>query len=1008
MKKIFTEFSVIACFLLLLLSDVAFAQNVTVKGSVKDDQNLPIPGVSVIVKGTSNGVQTDASGNYTISAPSSGTLVFSFIGFNNQEIAVGTKTTINVTLTAANNDLQQVVVVGYGTQQKRDLTGSIASVKGQEIEKLTTTNPINALQGKVPGLTISNNGAPGSSPTVRIRGVNSTSGGAVNPLYVVDGQLQDNIDYLNPADIESIDVLKDASSIAIYGLKGANGVIAVTTKKSAKGKTTINLSSNVGIQKVTNQIEMADADGFKKLYSAQLANLGAAPFDYTNYNANTNWQDLIFRNAVINTNNLSISNNGEKSTTLINLGYNDQDGVMKYSNYKKFIARLNEEIRISDKIKVGANLTGFHWRNEPNTSSITNALWAAPIVAVQTNDLYNTMPSFQRAQVGNPVYIMERNRNTSINRGYRISGNLFAEIKFLKDFTLNSTVYTDLGFNNARSYSPLPFRTVNLGEGAAPTEVVYDNSVRTTVGQSANEYRKYQQDHTISYSKKFGQDHKLNAVAGFNSVYESYTTLSGSRRDTTVNVPNNPNLWYLNVVNQNNPTFNSGGGEEESNAGVFLRTSYSYKDKYLFNGTIRRDGNSKLANQNRWQTFGSVGLGWVVSEEGFFKDNVKGVDFFKLRGAYGSLGNAGSIPNNLFEIGLTTASNAIFGDQIYTALSNAYLVNPNLRYEKIKGFDVGFDLKALKNRLSAEVSYFDKKTEDLLTTYTLPGPAGNYTYYDNLGTVTNKGIEISLGWNDKIGKDFSYSINPNFSYVSNNVEAIGNTTNFLITNGINVTETGRSIGYFRGYKQIGIYQSAADMARMPVMAGSQIGDIAYEDVNGDGQINTDDRTYLGSPFPPYSYGLSITLNYKGFDATIDGQGFAGHKIYTQRKTQVFATLNYEANRLNAWTAPGSTNVEPILDNTRANNFLFSNYFIEPGDYFRLRNVQLGYTFNQGFINKLAISKLRVFVSGQNLKTWSKTTGYSPEAIIGNPTSSGADNGLYPITAVYTFGLNVTF
>lgn len=1007
MKKIFTELSVLACFCLLLLSDVAFAQNVTVKGTVIDDQKLPIPGVSILIKGTSNGVQTDASGNYSISAPSNSTLVFSFIGFNNQELPINGKTTINVTLISSTSDLQQVVVVGYGTQRKRDVTGTIASVKGEEIEKLTATNPINALQGKVPGLTISNNGTPGSAPVVRIRGINST-GNAVNPLYIVDGQMQENIDYLNPADIESIDVLKDASSVAIYGLKGANGVIAVTTKRAAKGKTTVNLSSAIGIQQVNDKIEMADAEGFKKLYSAQLANINAAPFDYTNYNANTNWQDLIFRSAVINTNSLSISNTGEKSTTLINLGYNDQDGVVKYSNYKKFIARLNEEIRITDKIKVGANLTGFHWRNEPNTVGITNALWAAPIVAVQTNGLYNNMPSFQRAQVGNPVYSMERNRNTSINRGYRISGNLFAEIKFLKDFTLSSTVYTDLGFNNVRGYSPLPFRTVDLGEGTSPTTTVLDNAVRTSVNQRADEYRKYQQDHTITYNKELTGGHKITAVGGFNSVYESYTGLSGSRRDTTVNVPNNSNLWYLGIINQNNPMANGGGGEEESNAGVFLRTSYSYKDKYLFNGTIRRDGNSKLANQNRWKTFGSIGLGWVASEEDFFKENVKGINFLKIRGAYGSLGNGGSIPNNLFQVLLTTGSNAVFGDNVYTALDNEYLVNPNLRYEKIKGFDIGLDLKALNNKLSTEINYFDKKTEDLLTTYTLLGPSGNYRYYDNLGTVTNKGFEISLGWNDKIGKDFSYSINPNFSYTANKVVALGNTINFQVTNGINVTESGRSIGYFRGYKQVGIYQSAADMEKMPVMAGSQIGDIAYADVNGDGVINTSDRTYLGSPFPPYAYGLSITLNYKGFDATIDGQGFAGHKIYTQRRTQVFATLNYEANRLNAWTTPGSTNIEPILDNTRANNFLFSDYFVEPGDYFRLRNIQLGYTFNRDLLSKIGVSKLRLFMSGQNLKTWSKTTGYSPEAILGNPTTSGADNGVYPIAAVYTFGLNVTF
>ncbi|RZK46601.1 MAG: TonB-dependent receptor, partial [Pedobacter sp.] len=384
-----------------------------------------------------------------------------------------------------------VVVVGYGTQKKRDVTGSIASVKGSDIEKFNVTNPIAALQGKVPGLTITNSGSPGASPTVRIRGINSTN--SANPLYIVDGQMVDNIDFLNPADIESIDLLRDASSVAIYGLRGANGVIAITTKVSARGKTTVNFQSTFGIQRVTDRIDVTDAEGFKKLYSAQLANLNAAPQDYTNYNANTDWQDLILRNAAINTNSLSISNNGEKSTTLINIGYNDQDGVVKYNNFKKFIARLNEEIRITDKIKVGGNFTGFHFRNNPSQAGLNNAIWAAPIVDVQSpNGLYNTMPLFQRAQVGNAMYALERNRNTDINRGYRINGSLFAEIKFLKDFTLRSSVYTDLGFNNSRSYSPLPFTVVNLGEGLAPTETFYDTNVRTTVGQSANEYRSYQ------------------------------------------------------------------------------------------------------------------------------------------------------------------------------------------------------------------------------------------------------------------------------------------------------------------------------------------------------------------------------------------------------------------------------------------------------------------------------------------------------------------------------------
>lgn len=1008
MKKIFTELSVLACFCLLLLSDVAFAQNVTVKGSVKDDQNLPIPSVSIMIKGTNNGVQTDASGNYTISAPANATLVFSFIGFANQEIPVNNRTTINVTLLPSANDLQQVVVVGYGTQKKADVTGSISSVKGADIEKFTVTNPIAALQGKVPGMTVVNAGAPGSSPVVRLRGVASTK--YADPLYVVDGLLQDNIDFLNPNDIESIDLLRDASSTAIYGLRGANGVIAITTKRAAKGKTTVNFQSTVGIQHVANRIDVVDADGFKKLYSAQLANASLPPFDYTNFTANTDWQDQVLRNATINTNSLTISNSGEKSTTLLNVGYNNQDGVVKYNNYKKFVVRLNEEIRINNNIKVGGNITGFHWRNQPTSVTLNRAIWAAPIAPIQADaNNYYLMPSFQ-PQVLNPVAEMNRSRNTAINRGYRFNASLFAEIKFLKDFTWKSTVYTDLGFNNARSYTPLPFRFIRLGEGLIPTETIYDSQARTSIAQNTFEGRKYQQDHTLSYSKELKGGHRIDAVVGFTTVFMSSTSLNGSRRDTTLNVPFDPKFWYLsnNIINENNPTFNGGGGNEESNAGGFARISYAYNNKYLLNATIRRDGSSRFAPQNRWGTFGSVGLGWVASEESFFKDNIKGIDFLKFRAAWGRLGNSNGVDPNLYQLGLTTGESAVFGNNVYPSIRPAYFPSPDLRYEIVQGVDVGVELRALRSRLSAEVTYYNKTTDGILTTVVLPNQS-DLPYFTNLGKLTNKGIEVSLGWNDAIGSDFRYNVTGNFSYNKNVVNSIGNTSNFqVVRGGTNMTETGRSVGYFYGYKQIGVYQSSADIARMAGFPDSAPGDIAFQDTNGDGVINPLDRTYLGTPFPPYSYGLNLSMSYKGFDVAIEGQGVAGNHIYTQRRTGSFAVLNYETNRLNAWTAPGTSNVEPIVNRNRANNYLFSSYFLEPGDYFRLRNVQLGYAFTNAAMKSIGVQKLRLFISGQNIKTWTKATGYTPEAQISDILQGGADNGIYPVPAIYSFGLNVTF
>ncbi|WP_316794885.1 TonB-dependent receptor [Pedobacter agri] len=1006
MKRIFTQISVLAVFLLLAFN-VAFAQNITVKGVVSDGgDKTTMPSVSVLVKGTQTATQTDATGAYSINAPANATLVFTFIGYATQEIAVNNRTTINVTLVSGARELEQVVVVGYGTQRKKDVTGSISSVKGEEIEKFAVTNPIAALQGKVPGMTIANDGAPGSAPTVRLRGIASTKD--ANPLYVVDGLLQDNIDYLNPNDIETIDVLRDASSTAIYGLRGANGVIAITTKRAARGKTTVNFQTTYGIQHVNKLIDVVDAAGFKKLYSAALANAGGAPFDYTNYTGDTNWQKEILRNAAINTNSLSISNNNEKSTTLVSLGYNNQDGVVKYGNYQKFIARLNEEIRITDKIRIGADLTGFHFRNQPTSAGLNGALYAAPIVPIDNGaGLYNTMPSFQRAQVGNPVYNIERLRNTAINRGYRFNGSLYAEIKFLKDFTWKSTVYTDLGFNNVRSYNPLPFRVNNLGEGTIPTSTFLDATARTTINQNTFEGRKYQQDHTLNYDKVIKEDHRINALLGFTSIYTSSTTLSGSRTDSTLKVPFDSNLWYLDAIARDNITTNGGSGAEESNIGMFGRLSYAYKNKYLLNATIRRDASSRFAPQNRWGTFGSVGLGWVISDEDFFKNNIKGIDFLKIRTAWGRLGNSKGVDPNLYQQTISQASTAVFGDNVYPAVDFTYIPDPNLHFEIVQGFDVGLDLRALNNRLSAEINYYNKTTDGILTSFTLPGE--NKTYFTNLGKLTNKGFEVTLGWSDKIGEDFTYNISGNFSYNKNIVNSIGNTSNFQIigNGGANLTETGNSIGYFYGYRQVGIYQSTADLDKQARFSNSLPGDIAYEDVNGDGVISPADRTYLGTPFPPYSYGLSLSASYKGFDATVQAQGVAGNKIYTQRRTANFAPLSYESNRLNAWTGPGTSNVEPIIAN-RGNNLLFSSYFLESGSFFRLRNIQLGYTFDNQIFGKVGIQKLRLFVTGQNVVTWSKTTGYSPEPQVSNILGSGADNGVYPIPAVYSVGLNVTF
>jgi TonB-linked SusC/RagA family outer membrane protein len=1005
MKRIFTKLALLVAFCFLSVS-VAFAQNITVKGTVTDGK-FPIPGAGVILKGTTTGTVTDAQGQFAISVPATGTLVITYIGYEPREVLVNNQTTINVSMVTSSQDLEQVVVVGYGTQKRKDLTGAISSVSGEDLARMPAVNPLASLQGKVAGLTVVNSGGAGSQPVIRIRGISSTN--SANPLYVVDGLLQDNIDYLNPADIESIDLLRDASSSAIYGLRGANGVIAVTTKRAARGQTTVNFVGNVGVQSVVDQIDVVDAAGFKKLYSAQLANLGAAPFDYTNYNGNTDWQDLILQKALISSNSVTISNSGDKTTTLVNLGYNTQEGVLKNDKYERYVVRVNEEIKVTDKFKVGANITGSHEKRNPAAAGLNNALWAAPIVPVQLDDnTYYAMPSFQRAQVGNPIATLNRNTNTAIDKRFRFNGSVFGELRFLKDFVWRSTLYADYGFRTGRGYSRPPFAFINIGENGQPTTTTTDNQFRSTVNQAQSEDHRYQQDHTLTYEKEFEGGHRLTALAGFTTLRWASSNVSASRTDSTLVVPGDPDLWYLDIINQNNILNNGGGGAEESTAGGFARVSYSYNNKYLFNGTIRRDGSSRFSPENRWGTFGSVGLGWIASEEDFFKNNIKGIDYLKLRASWGRLGNSNGVQGNLFQQGLSTGATAVFGDNVYTSVRNAYIPDPGLRYEIVQGTDVGLDLRALDSKLNAEINLYDKTTDGILTSF--PLLAGQLPFFTNLGKINNKGIEFTLGWTDKIGDDFSYNLSGNFSYNKNKVESLGNTTEFQITgnDGRNLTNSGYSIGYFYGYKQVGIYQSARDLLTQPAFSNSLPGDVAYEDVNGDGTISALDRTYLGTPFPPYSYGMSLSLGYKGFDAMIEGQGVIGNEIFTQRRTSNFAVLNYESNRLNAWTTPGSTNVEPILDNTRGNNFQFSSYYLEPGDYFRLRTVQLGYTLGSTLLKSVGVKRLRMYVSGQNVKTWSKTTGYTPEAQIGDILGGGADNGVYPVPAIYSFGLNVTF
>ncbi|MBX2965723.1 MAG: TonB-dependent receptor [Cyclobacteriaceae bacterium] len=986
------------------LGTIAWAQSRQVQGRVvAAEDNQPLPGVNVLVQGTQKGGVTDIEGNFSIAvSEGENVLVFTFIGYKTQIVQIGGRQTIDVVMESDAFALEEVVVIGYGTQRKRDVTGSIASLKGSDVSDKPNANPLNAIQGKVAGVMVTNSGVAGASPTIQIRGVGSISG--ANPLYVVDGIFANNIDFVNPNDIASMEILKDPSSLAIYGVQGANGVIIITTKRAQKGQTNVNVSSYAGFQKVIDFIDVTNAEQFKMLYNEELSNRGQAQYDFSNYTANTDWQDLILRNAFITNHSLSITSASERHQTSFSLNYFKQDGVVKYDSYSRYTARLRDEFTINKHIKVGGDISIFRWTREPQTAGLNNAIWAVPVYAPKGPDgVYNTAPAFQRAQVSNPVAVMEFMKGTTISEGYRVVASGFVELNFLKDFTWKSVAYADLGFSKSRGYTPF-YQYGAVGETVQPNQF---SSVRQRNGTNTT----WQVDHTLTYSKEINNEHVFTVLGGMTQQYIGSDFIEGSRQGKEpLIIPNHPDFWYLGIGDNDPTRTNNGGADEQAFLSFLLRANYAFKDKYLLNVSYRRDGTSKFNPFNRWGNFGSVGAGWVVTEESFMANNDI-INFLKLKASWGRLGND-KIGNYLYYPLLNTGVSGVFGENVYPAAIPQFIPNPNIRWEVVEGFDAGFEAIFLNNKFTAEASFYNRKTRDILVTIDVPGAVGASVSQVNAGTILNRGIELVLGWNDTFSQDWRYTINANVTTIHNEVLSIGDNVGYTIIagpSGQSRTAIGHPIGAFFGYVQEGIFQSQEEINSAPNQQGTiRPGDIRYRNVNdSDNAINDQDRTFIGSPIPDYTFGLSLGLSYKSFDLSVDLQGVAGNEIYRQRSSQTFAPLNYEANRLKRWVGPGSSNTEPIMDNARPNNFLPSTYFLDKGDYLRIRNVSLGYNFPSAVLERIKLKNAKVYVNAQNVFTFMKATGYSPE-VGGSPVSFGIDNGVYPIPATYTAGINLSF
>ncbi|MEP7228688.1 MAG: TonB-dependent receptor [Ginsengibacter sp.] len=987
------------------------AQSTTVTGKIIGSDGSPIGGVTVQEKGKTAGTATDATGNFSLGVSSANaTLNISSLGYDSQDVLLAGRTNVNVVLKgSAAKELEQVVVIGYGSAAKRDLTGSIVTVKAKEIADRPSANPLSLLQGKVAGLSIVNSGRPGGEPDVRIRGTNTING--VKPVYIVDGILNDNINFLNPADIESIEVLKDPSSLAIFGVRGANGAIAITTKKAKAGQLLVNFNSSVGIKKVQDRIKLTNAAQFKELYSEQLANQAAGTYDYGFWNANTDWQDEIFQDGVLNYNNVSITGASDKNRFYMGLGYINEEGIIKHEQLKKYTINLSDELRVSKGIRFGFTFSGYRAElplpDGQANGAVGSAIRAAPIAPVDdaATGLYHTLPSFQRAQVYNPLVGVEVQKNIFIGREYRAVGSIYGEVDFLKNFNFRVQLYEDYGFNTTRSYQPI---IVVYNPDIVGNDKKDTSSRQTSVAQSQNIFPKTQMDYLLTFKKNFG-GHNISVLGGVTTYYRAYEGTDASvQQGTSQVIPNNPDKWFVDGVGD--PATKVGGGSswEDASLSFLGRVLYNYENKYLINASFRRDGSSQFYRLgNQWKNFGAVGVGWVLSKENFFAgQNV--LDYLKIKGSWGILGNKNIDDRYRYPAfpTLTSANSGVFGNNVVAALQREYIPDPNLNWETVHSYEVGLELNTLRNSLHFEANYYSKVTKDVLTL--IDGPSGTLPGLGNLGEIENKGVEFSASYNTKLTPDIGFSISGNFTTIKNNVTKL-NKTGFAIINGASRTTAGFPIGYFYGYVHDGIYQSNADIAKSPVsMIGSvQPGDIKYKDINGDGEITTDDRTVIGNPTPDFTYGGSIGFTFKGLDLGIDVQGVYGNEIFRAWNQGTFADFNYLVGRTDRWNGPGTSNWEPILSTKRSNNYQNSSYWIEDGSFFRIRNLQLGYTFGANMLSKAKIKSLRLYVNAQNIGTFANNTGYTPE-IGGSATSFGVDNGTYPVPAVYSVGLNLNF
>jgi TonB-linked SusC/RagA family outer membrane protein len=1016
LKKLCNKFTISISLLAALIFSVpnnVTAQGTTVSGTVTGDNNTPLNAVSVTVKGSAKGTSTNSSGQFTLSAPSTATLVFSSVGYTNKEVAMSGQSTINVSLTAASQELTQVIVVGYGTQRKIDVTGSVANVKGADIAKQPVLTATQAIQGKVAGVQIISSGDPNSSPTVRIRGVGTMLGGAA-PLYVVDGVITDDIRNINSADIVSVDILKDASATAIYGMRAANGVLLITTKKGRTGKMIVAYDGSVGVKEIAKLVNMAGANQYANYVNEASVYYGSGDSLIRNAQlaagANTDWYDAITKKSLIQNHNLSVSGGSDKINYFLSAGYVGDGGIIKTNKFDRFTLRSNNEYKFTNALRL-STLVSYSRTNlrDVDLSVFDIAYRAAPYVPSKVGNLYgNTSLS---NNIANPLLNLDKNNNTSIAN--RLQGTFALDFKPISWLALRSSFGIDLNFYNNITYS---YKYANTGDNNVFLTAGGNQLVnRSQLAVQNDNSNKWVWDNTATITQILGR-HNFSLLLGTTSEQFKFNTAQGTRLD----VPENKDQWYLDAGVPSSAT-NKNSGDKWSRNSYLSRLNYSYNSRYLLTATFRADGTSRFPSQNRWGYFPSVGLGWNITKEAFMSGQ-KTFDNLKLRGSWGKVGND-QIASNLYNPLATLNVPYFYSGSEYLGISFDQAVDKNLKWETTEEYDLGLDFTVLKNKLSGSVEYYDKKTNNALINIAFNGQVlgdVDNLYTTNAASFSNKGVEFSLNWNDRVNKDWNYNINGNIAFNKNKITGLNGgqalTAGSVGSQGFTTkSDNGQTIGSFYVLQADGIFKNA-DEVKASAQPDAQPGDIKYKDISGpdgkpDGVINDNDRAYSGSYQPKFTYGVNGGVSYKTFDFSFGTYGTSGGKIYNGKKAaRADSRDNVETEiAKNRWT-PNNPNTN--VPRANLNALQASTYFIEDASFFRINNLTLGYALPRNFLSRYKIQNLRIYVTAQNLATITGYSGFTPELVPSGTASSTLDAGIeqriYPTTRTFAFGVNLGF